>query len=201
MIKSSRSALVAAVFLMSCSGAFAAFINFVEATLEGDPVVVATNIVLTAPSVITAESARVTGFHHPGISPSPIATPPGKRAAALFEPGNQDLVSDYVLLTVGEIRPDAVFGLAQDLLVEFFSVDISLADFRVFLANGGFTFGGGLVEDGTLQNLSALLGTLPEGLIVRAQSGPGELPEPGSVALVGLGLMAFAIIRRRKALT
>ena len=92
-----------------------------EGALEGDPVVEASNIVLTAPSAITAKSATVTGSHHLSISPSPI--------------------------------------------------------------------------------LSALLGTLPEGLIVRARSGPGELPEPGSVALVGLGLMAFAIIRRRKALT
>lgn len=81
----------------------------------------ATNIVLTAPSAITAKSATVTGFHHPVITPSPI--------------------------------------------------------------------------------LSALLGSLPEGLIVRVQSGPSELPEPGSVALVGLRLMAFAVTRRRKVLT
>ena len=89
-----------------------------EGALEGDPVVEASNIVLTAPSAITAKSATVTGSHHLSISPSPI--------------------------------------------------------------------------------LSALLGTLPEGLIVRARSGPGELPEPGSVVLVGLGLMAFAVTRRRR---
>lgn len=200
MTKSLRSLWVAAAVLMSCGGAFAAFIDFVEGVAESDPVAVSTNIVLTAPTLVTPESAIVTGFHHPAISPSPIATPPGRRAAALFEPGNQDLVSDYVLLTVGEIRGDPVFGVAQDLIVEFFSVDIPLTDFLALLANGGFTFGGGLVEDGTLQDLSALLGTLPEGLIVRAQSGPGELPEPASVALVGVALTAFAFMRRRKTL-
>ena len=183
---------------LAVSSSFAAFINFIEDPLDIAPVTVMTNIVLSAPIVSTPESARVSGLHHPGISPNPISTSPGKRAAVLFEPGSGgNLVSDYVLLTVGDIRNDAVFGQAQDLLVEFFSADILLADLLQQLAAGGFAYGGGLVEDGTLQNLSALLGTLPEGLLVGVQSDPGDVPEPASLALVGLALAAAGLARRR----
>ena len=84
-------------------------------------------------------------------------------------------------------------------MIEFFSIDIQLSDLLLQLAAGGFEYGGGLVEDGTLQDLSPFLGTLPEGLLVGVQSDPGELPEPASLVLAGLALAAAGLVRRRRA--
>ena len=190
-------AIVGLGLAISTSGAHAAFINFVESADETGLVDVSTNLVLTAPIVTTPESATVMGFHHPGISPSPLET--GRRAAALFEPGDPNMVSDYVLLTAFDIRGDLDFGLAQDLIIQFFSIDILLGDLLAQLSLDGFTFGGGLEEDGTLQDLSLSLGTLPEGLIVGALSHAGEaIPEPASLALLGLGLVGLGYTHRRR---
>lgn len=198
-----RQSFIKAVFVLAMAAiscqAGAAFVSFSEGFLETDPVVVSTNIVVVSVSS-TPESASLSGFHHPGISPSPVT--PGKRFAVLFEPGlpgvTPQLVSDYLLFTASDIRKDAQFGDAQDLAFEFFSQDILLADLLQDLAVRGFTYGGGLVEDGTLQDVSALLGTLPEGLIVSMRSGPGEVPEPQSLALALLALVAVGCARKRR---
>lgn len=176
--------------------ASAAFIRFTEGPLETDFVAVSTDLVLTAPTVVTSESALVTGLHHPGISPSPLRV--GKFAAAMFEPGVAGMVSDYVLLTVFDIVADPVFGASQGLIVEFRSADILLSDLRIQLAAGGFVYGGGVVEDGQAQDLSPFLGTLPEGLLVSAVSSPAEVPDPASLALLGLALLGVGLTRRRR---
>lgn len=113
--------------------------------------------------------------------------------------GNPLLVSDYVLLTVGDIRAYPAFGLAQDLTIGFFSVDILLQDFLAQLDATGFTYGGGVEENGLLQDLSGFLGILPEGLLISASSTAVELPEPASLALVGLALASLCISRRVRA--
>lgn len=65
MIRLLRKVALGMAFVLSAGGATAAFVSFTEGALESDPVVVATNIVLTAPTLVTNESAIVTGFHNP----------------------------------------------------------------------------------------------------------------------------------------
>ncbi len=178
---------------LAANNSFATFVSFIEGPAETDVTVVLTGVVTTEPVIATPEYAKVVGFHHPGISPSPLTV--GSRSAGLWEPGAQGVLSDYVLLTAGEIHDNPDFGLAQDLTIEFFSEDTPLADFLQKYPN--FPFGGAIEETGTLQDISELLGTLPEGLIVSVLSYPGEenVPDSGSTfALLGsisFGLVAF----------
>jgi hypothetical protein len=179
--------------LMPTSTAFAAFVNFIEGPLETDPISVTTNLLLTSPIVVTPETAIVAGFHFPSISPSPVFE--GTRAAGLFEPGSTTLLSDYVLLTADPIIPGGPDGIEQMLTIQFFSVDTLVSDLPI-----GFTFGGGVEENGTLQDISGFLGTLPEGLLVGILSRPQEIPEPSTFVLAALGLSSLSLItwRRRK---
>ena len=50
-----------------------------------------------------------------------------------------------------------------------------------------------LFEDGTLQNVNAFL-SLPDNITIQIQS---DVPEPASLALVGLGLFGVAALRRK----
>lgn len=190
------SSMLALSLMLATSAASAAFIDFIEGVQETDPVIVNTNLLLTAPITATSEYAAVAGFHHPVISPNPLT--PGKIFAVLFEPGMPNMVSDYVMLTADPIRPDAAFGAAQDLFIEFFSIDMLFSDLLAQMIENGFAYGGGLVEDGSLQDLSFFLGTLPEGLVVRVQSDVESIPEPSSLALLGLGMAALACLFRRR---
>jgi hypothetical protein len=185
----SLACLVLSVTLAPRS-AHAAFITFTESTNGVDPIAVSTNLVLTAPTVATADSAIVTGFHHGGISPSDLT--PGSRSAGLFEPGSTTLLSAYVLLTVGDFRFDPVFGLAQDISISFFTQNT-----LVTALPAGFPFGGGIETNGALQDLSALLGTLPEGLTVSARAQPAAVPEPTSLLLLGTGALGLVWKRIR----
>lgn len=190
------SAMLGLSLMLATSAASAAFIDFIEGVLETDPVIVNTNLILNAPLTVTSEYAAVAGFHHPLISANPLT--PGKTFAVLFEPGMPDMVSDYVMLTADPLRSDAAFGVAQDLFIEFFSNDMLFSDLLAQMMESGFVYGGGLVEDGSLQDLSFFLGTLPEGLVVRVQSDVEAVPEPSSLALFGLGIAVFGYLVRRR---
>lgn len=189
-------AILGLSLMLASSVASAAFIDFIEGVQETDLITVNTNLILTAPITVTNEYAAVAGFHHPLLSANPVA--PGKTFAVLFEPGTQNMVSDYVMLTADPIRQDAAFGVAQDFFIEFFSIDIGFSDLLAQMRESGFAYGGGLVEDGSLQDLSFFLGTLPEGLVVRVQSDVEAIPEPSSIAMFGLGMVALACLLRRK---
>ena len=78
MKKSLFGAVVGLGFVFATSVANAAFVNFIEAANETDPVLVSTNL-MGAVSTATAEGATVSGFHTPAISPNPVD--PGKRFA------------------------------------------------------------------------------------------------------------------------
>lgn len=188
MKRSLRLAVVLLALALAPRTASAAFITFTESANGVDPVGVSTNLVLTAPIVATAQSATVVGFHHAGISPDPII--PGSRSAGLFAPGVPNLLSAYILLTAGDFELDAVFGLIQSIQIQFFTQDT-----LVSALPAAFPFGGGVVANGSFQDLSTQLAAAPEGLLVSVRA----VPEPTSLLLLGSGALALAWRVRRRA--
>ena len=106
---------------------------------------------------------------------------------------------------VGLVEPGLGCDLIQrdcfsDILHVFWTVSNHIADFTADFGSdreGPGTCGQctALFEDGTLQNVNAFL-NLPDNITIQIQS---DVPEPASLALLGLGLFGFAAFRRRSA--
>ena len=123
--------------------------------------------------------------------------PTGTRTAGLFEPGSADVLSAWVLLSIDPpVLGGSGTGLGQHVHIEFSSRDTSVASLPA-----GIPFGGGPVEDGTLQDLSPFLDLPAEGLTVIVESA-GEAPEPATALLLtisaaGLSAWRIAVARAR----
>ncbi len=196
------------VFGISTSVASAALVTFFETGSDTAPVGVITN--LTGPSgatstpiiTSTTETATVDGFHFPGLSPFPVVV--GLHSAGLLDP-DTGLLSELVFVNALPIGSCIGIGICQELKVLFLSettFGLPLESFLFGHTDGGAlvgsTYGGALVEDGTLQDISTLLGTVPEGLIVRVKTDVKHVPEPASLSLVSLGIAGFVFGRRKQ---
>ena len=104
---------------------------------------------------------------------------------------------------VGLVEPGIGCTLTQrdcfsDVLHVYWTVNNHIADFTADFGSDPESLGTcppctRLFEDGTLQNVNAYL-SLPDNITIQIQS---DVPEPASLALVGLGLFGVAALRRK----
>ena len=100
-------------------------------------------------------------------------------------------------------EPFCALGAARcvsDILHVVWTVSGHIADFTAEFGSDPETLGSCAtctfqLEDGTLQNVNAFI-ALPDNITIQIQS---DVPEPASLALLGLGLFGVAAFRRRSA--
>jgi len=156
-------------------------------------------------SVVTLsfERALITGQLNPDNSGEPI--PVGTRSLIFDEPSGDPFgprLSDFITLTASEVTGTGCVapfpsGPCQNISVLFESDGAPNFDQHIAALPGGTPH---LLETGTIQNVTALLNSLPGSLVILASSdlATSEVPEPTSLTLVGAGLiLLLAVIGKR----
>ena len=190
-----------AVVRSASAGLAVATISISDLT-DGNPVV-STGTLTGAVVTLSFERALITGQLNPDNSGEPI--PVGTRSLIFDEPSGDPFgprLSDFITLTasavtgIGCVAPFPN-GPCQNISVLFESDGAPNFDQHIAALPGGTPH---LLETGTIQNVTALLNSLPGSLVILASSdlATSEVPEPTSLTLVGAGLiLLLAVIGKR----
>jgi len=191
-----------AVVRSASAGTTAATVVSISDLTDGNPVV-STGTLTGSVVTLSFERALITGQLNPDNSGEPI--PVGTRSLIFDEPSGDPFgprLSDFITLTasavtgIGCVAPFPN-GPCQNISVLFESDGAPNFDQHIAALPGGTPH---LLETGTIQNVTALLNSLPDSLVILASSdlATSEVPEPTSLTLVGAGLiLLLAVIGKR----
>ena len=152
---------------------------------DGNPIVTVSTDLIGVQMTLSFEKAIITG-----TLPGGVTVAPGTRSVILLEPASDPfgpLQSDFLTLTVGAAAP------TFSILFESDGASTFLSDLAQLPGNTPT-----LLEDGTMQNVSALLNSGAFSISMQSDLATPEVPEPGTYLLLATGLLGCALWRRRR---